>query len=195
MVAWVLFTSACATPSADTVLFNGKIFTADPAHPWAEALIIRGERVIAVGSVTEIQRQAPESARRIDLAGRVVIPGLNDARLELSDATTASVRVLGADAVSQGVTSLQVFSVTPVADTVRAFREADLPLRVRVLRMPTPNATGENRDSRPYLSAAAHRPPRCSRDGIRAARARRRPAAPGGRLGVRQRRPDCHCDR
>ena len=151
IVAWALFTSACAAPSADTVLFNGKIFTSDPAHPWAEALAIRGERIIAVGGVTEILAQAPESARRVDLAGRVVIPGLNDARIELSDATTASVRVLGADALSQGVTSLQVFSVTPVAETVRAFREADLPLRVRVLRMPTPNAAGENRDSRPYF--------------------------------------------
>jgi imidazolonepropionase-like amidohydrolase len=150
-VAWALLTSACAAPSADTVFFNGKIFTADPARPWAEALIIRGERIIAVGSTTEVHAQAPESARRTDLAGRVVIPGLNDAHLELSDATTASVRVLGAEALSQGVTSLQVFSVTPVADTVRAFREADLPVRVRILRMPTPDPKGENRDSRPFF--------------------------------------------
>jgi hypothetical protein len=151
IAVWALVTSACAAPSADTVLFNGKIFTSDPARPWAEALIVRGERVIALGSVVEIQTQAAESARRIDLAGRVVIPGLNDAHLELSDATTASVRVLGAEALANGVTSLQVFSKTPVADTVRAFREADLPLRVRILRMPTPNVAGENRDSRPFF--------------------------------------------
>jgi imidazolonepropionase-like amidohydrolase len=148
---WALCISACAAPSSDTVLFNGKIFTADSARPWVEALIIRGERVIALGSVVEIQTQASESARRIDLAGRVVIPGLNDARLELSDATTASVRVLGAEALANGVTSLQVFSKTPVAGTVRAFREADLPLRIRVVRMPTPNPSGENRDSRPFF--------------------------------------------
>jgi predicted amidohydrolase YtcJ len=151
LAVWALVTSACAAPSADTVLFNGKIFTSDPSHPWAQALIVRGERIVAIGSVTEIQAQAPESARRIDLAGRVVIPGLNDAHLDLIGATAASARVLGAEALSQGFTSLQVFSVTPVADTVRAFREADLPLRVRVLRMPTPNASGENRDSRPFF--------------------------------------------
>lgn len=151
MVVWALMTSACAAPSADTVLFNGRIFTSDPARPWAEALIVRGERVIAVGSAVEIQTQAPESARRIDLAGRVVIPGLNDARVELSDATSASARVLGAEALANGVTSLQVFSKTPVAGTVRAFREADLPLRIRILRMPTPNEAGENRDSRPFF--------------------------------------------
>lgn len=151
LAVWALFVSACAVPSTDTVLFNGRIFTSDAARPWAEALIVRGERVIAIGSVVEIQTQAPESARRIDLAGRVVIPGLNDAHVELSDATTASVRVLGAEALANGVTSLQVFSKTPVADTVRAFREASLPLRVRIVRMPTPNATGENRDSRPFF--------------------------------------------
>ena len=50
-LAWALLTSACAAPSADTVLFNGKIFTADPARPWADALIIRGDRIVALGSV------------------------------------------------------------------------------------------------------------------------------------------------
>jgi len=151
IAAGALVLSACAAPSADTVLFNGKIFTSDSTHPWAEALIVRGERVIAVGTSVEIQTQAPESARRIDLAGRTVIPGLNDARLGLSDATTASVRVLGADALANGVTSLQVFSRTPVADTVRAFREAGLPLRLRIVRMPAPDAMGQNRDSRPFF--------------------------------------------
>lgn len=150
-MAWALCTSACAAPSADTILLNGKVFTANSAQPWAEALAVRGERVIAVGSVAEVEAEAGSATRRIDLAGRTVIPGLNDAHLALSGATTASVRVLGADAVSQGVTSLQVFSVTPVADTVRAFREADLPIRVRILRMPTPNEAGVNRDSRPFF--------------------------------------------
>jgi len=151
IVVWVLWTSACAAPAADTVFLNGKIFTANPSQPWAEAVAVRGERVVAVGSTAAITAEAGASTRRIDLAGRVVVPGLNDAHLALSGATTASVRVLGAEALSHGFTSLQVFSVTPVAATVRAFREADLPLRVRILRMPTPDADGVNRDSRPFF--------------------------------------------
>lgn len=151
IVAWVLWAGACAAPSADTVFLNGKIFTANPSQPWAEALAIRGERVVAVGGTAAVAAEAGVSTRRIDLAGKVVVPGLNDAHLALSDATTASVRVLGAEALAHGVTSLQVFSVTPVAGTVRAFRDADLPLRVRILRMPTPNADGVNRDSRPFF--------------------------------------------
>ncbi len=143
--------AACAAPAPDTVLLNGKIFTANPLQPWAEALAIRGERIVAVGSDATIDGLAGTATRRVDLAGRVVVPGLNDAHLDLSGATVTSVRVLGADALSHGVTSLQVFSVTPVADTVRAFREADLPLRVRILRMPQPDTTGANRDSRPFF--------------------------------------------
>ena len=151
LVASVLLTSACAAPSADTVLFNGKVFTSDPSQPWAEALAISGERVVAVGDSATIGGAAGGSTHRIDLAGRVVIPGLNDAHLTLARATPASVRVLGADALAQGVTSLQVFSLDPVAETVAAFREAQLPLRVRVLRMPMPDGAGANRDSRPFF--------------------------------------------
>jgi len=151
IVAWALVTSACAAPSADTVFVNGTIVTANASQPRAEALAVRGERIVAVGTSTEIAAMAGSATRRIDLAGRVVVPGLNDAHLVLSGATAARARVLGADALSNGVTSVQVFSVTPVADTVRAFREADLPMRVRILRMPTPEASGVNRDSRPFF--------------------------------------------
>lgn len=151
IAAGALWLSACAAPSADTVFLNGKIFTANPSQPWAEALAVRGDRIVAVGSTAAMAAEAGASTRRIDLAGRVAVPGLNDAHLAMTGATTASVRLLGAEAVSHGVTSLQVFSVTPVADTVRAFLEAGLPLRVRILRMPTPDAAGVNRDSRPFF--------------------------------------------
>jgi hypothetical protein len=43
---------------ADIVLFNGKVFTADSGRPVAEAVAIRGERILAVGSIDEIKRLA-----------------------------------------------------------------------------------------------------------------------------------------
>lgn len=151
IAAGALLLSACAAADPDTVLFNGKIFTATGAQPWAQALAIKGERVIAVGDTATILALAGPGTRRLDLGGRTAVPGLNDAHLAISDATVAAVRVLGAEALAHGVTSLQVFSITPVAETVRAFREADLPLRVRILRMPQPDAAGVNRDSRPFF--------------------------------------------
>lgn len=64
---------------ADLVLLNGKVFTADPAHPYAQAIAIRDARIIAVGITEEIGALAGPKTRRIDLQGRVVIPGINDA--------------------------------------------------------------------------------------------------------------------
>jgi predicted amidohydrolase YtcJ len=76
--------SACAAPAPETILFNGKIFTANAARPWAEALAIRGERIIAVGDNTTITGQAGPSTRRLDLGGRTVVPGFNDAHVHVA---------------------------------------------------------------------------------------------------------------
>lgn len=64
---------------ADLILVNGKIFTADPANPYVEAVAIRGERILAVGGSAEIRRLAGARTRQIDLQNRVVVPGFNDA--------------------------------------------------------------------------------------------------------------------
>jgi hypothetical protein len=68
----------------DAVLFNGKIFTADAAHPYVQALAIRGGRILAVGDSNPILAAAGPNTRRIDLEGRTVIPGINDAHQHLS---------------------------------------------------------------------------------------------------------------
>jgi predicted amidohydrolase YtcJ len=81
VVAWALLTSACAAQAPDTILFNGKVFTADGTRPWAQALAIAGERVVAVGDSASIQALAGSSTRQVDLGGRTVVPGFNDAHL------------------------------------------------------------------------------------------------------------------
>ena len=63
----------------DLVLLGGKVFTSDTARPWAEAVAIRGERIVAVGTTSDLRRLAGPSSRVIDVGGRVVVPGFNDA--------------------------------------------------------------------------------------------------------------------
>ncbi len=63
----------------DLILFNGKIFTSDPNHPYVQALAIRRERIIALGDSDKIIALGSADSRRIDLGGRTVIPGINDA--------------------------------------------------------------------------------------------------------------------
>ena len=69
--------------SPDYVLVNGKIFTGDASHPYVQALAIRGERILAIGESGKIQAMAGPRTKRIDLGGRLVIPGFNDAHNHL----------------------------------------------------------------------------------------------------------------
>ena len=79
------------TARADLILTNGRVFTGADAQPWAEAVAIRGERIAAVGMSSDIAALAGPSTRVVDLRGRVVIPGINDAHVHapwLSEPTT-----------------------------------------------------------------------------------------------------------
>ncbi|HEX7020319.1 MAG TPA: amidohydrolase [Gemmatimonadaceae bacterium] len=70
---------------ADLILTGGKVFTADTAHPWAQAVAVSGSRIAAVGTNEEIGRLAGPRTRRVALDGRVVIPGFNDAHDHLGE--------------------------------------------------------------------------------------------------------------
>jgi predicted amidohydrolase YtcJ len=63
----------------DMILLNGKVFTSDRSHPYLEALAIRGDRITAAGTSERMAAMAGPGTKRVDLGGRVVIPGINDA--------------------------------------------------------------------------------------------------------------------
>ena len=67
-----------AAGPADVILSNGKVITVDDKFTIAQAVAIRADRVIAVGTDQEIRRLAGPSTRSIDLNGRSVVPGLID---------------------------------------------------------------------------------------------------------------------
>jgi hypothetical protein len=60
---------------ADLILRNGKIITVDRSKPVVQALAIRGDTIVAVGSNAELQRFAGPSTQVIDLAGKLAVPG------------------------------------------------------------------------------------------------------------------------
>jgi len=65
---------------ADIVITGGAVFTADKENLHAEAVAVKGNRILAVGTVKEVQKYVdPSFTRVIDAAGRAVIPGFNDA--------------------------------------------------------------------------------------------------------------------
>ena len=62
----------------DRILYNGEILTVDEEFSTAEALAIRGERILAVGDTADIRDLADDDTVQIDLGGKTVIPGLID---------------------------------------------------------------------------------------------------------------------
>ncbi len=64
---------------ADLLLKNGRIWTGDPGDPWAEAVAIRGSRILAVGNNNAVADQAGAHSNVIDLHGRLAIPGFHEA--------------------------------------------------------------------------------------------------------------------
>ena len=81
VLALLSFSLFAETP--DTILLHGKVYTGDPAH-FAQAIAIGGKRIMAVGTDAEIEALASHNTDRFDLNGAVVIPGLNDAHVQLA---------------------------------------------------------------------------------------------------------------
>ncbi|MBD2465865.1 amidohydrolase [Oscillatoria sp. FACHB-1407] len=68
---------------ADLILFNGRIATQDDRRSFAEAVAIKGDRFLVVGTEKEVMATRGDQTQVIDLRHRTVIPGLNDSHLHL----------------------------------------------------------------------------------------------------------------
>jgi predicted amidohydrolase YtcJ len=94
--------SAAKGQSATLILVNGRIWTENPQQREAEAIAIEGHRIIAVSSSTAIRKLAAPGCQIIDLAGRRVVPGFNDAHVHLLGGGDALASVQLRDAASAG---------------------------------------------------------------------------------------------
>ncbi|HEX4544644.1 MAG TPA: amidohydrolase [Candidatus Acidoferrum sp.] len=69
----------------ERVLHNGKIFTAEPEHPYAEAVAIRGDKIVAVGTRAQAEQAVGKNAESTDLQGKTLLPGLIDSHIHAID--------------------------------------------------------------------------------------------------------------
>ncbi len=72
-------TFADDAPDSTMLFYNAHVFTAEPNAPYAAAVAIRGDRIVAVGALESVERAAGQDARRVDLGGRFLMPGMLDA--------------------------------------------------------------------------------------------------------------------
>ncbi|HXY14797.1 MAG TPA: amidohydrolase [Terriglobales bacterium] len=89
--------------SKDRIFFNAKVFTADPQNPYAEAVAIRGDKILAVGNLLEVAMSASKDGERIDLKGKTLFPGFIDSH---SHSIDGGLNLISADA-SEKVDSLK----------------------------------------------------------------------------------------
>ncbi|HEV2448152.1 MAG TPA: amidohydrolase family protein, partial [Candidatus Sulfopaludibacter sp.] len=118
-----LASTLAAQPYADLILTNGRIWTVNAAQPRAEAVACLGNRIAAVGTVAEIAKWAGPQTQAIDLGGKMVVPGFNDAHVHF---------FIG----GQGLASVQLRdarSEAEFADRIRRFA-ANLPKGRWILR-------------------------------------------------------------
>lgn len=75
------FLRAQTKPAADLILTNAKIWTGDKSHPNAEAVAVIGDRIVAVGTATEIDAWRGTKTKIMDIQGKLMVPGFNDAHV------------------------------------------------------------------------------------------------------------------
>lgn len=80
-----MFFSVCTSkyPAADLILINGALFTVDENNPQAQAVVIKQEKILYVGTDNQALQYADINTKIIDLKGKFGCPGFNDANVNL----------------------------------------------------------------------------------------------------------------
>ncbi len=103
IMIYVLIQQPVFGQQADMILTGGKIFTSETSRLYVQALAIKGNKIIAIGSDTEIKKMAGNKTKKIDLHGKTVVPGFNNAHdhlgwaIPLGNFFTAEFSVPGPD--------------------------------------------------------------------------------------------------
>ncbi len=95
---FLLHITASQTSSHEQIFFHAKIFTADPQNPYAEAVAIRDEKIIAVGTLPEVAKSVSANAQRTDLEGKTLFPGFIDSH---SHSIDGGLNLISADATDK----------------------------------------------------------------------------------------------
>lgn len=98
------FLSAQGTAN-ERIFFHSKIFTANPDNPYASAVSIRGDKIVAVGNLPEVEKSVSPNAERIDLEGKTLFPGFIDSH---SHSIDGGLSLTGADATDKVDTLAQL---------------------------------------------------------------------------------------
>jgi hypothetical protein len=100
LLSLTVVVSAQRQPAADLIVTNAKIWTVDAHHPTAEALAVIGDKIVAVGSVSDIEAWRGPGTEVIDAGGHLLLPGFNDSHVHFVDGSAQLTNVQLKDATS-----------------------------------------------------------------------------------------------
>jgi len=112
--------------SGERVFVHAKVFTGDPQNPYAEAVAIRGDTIVAVGNLAEVEKSVSAGAERIDLHGKSLFPGFIDSH---SHSIEGGLGLIAADA------SEKVFSLPQLPPFVENAKKTGRGMRGDILEI------------------------------------------------------------
>lgn len=86
-------TAISAETPASLLLLGGRVWTGKAGSPWADAVAVRGDRIVYVGSAAGAAAMKGPRTEVVDLQGRLVLPGFNDAHVHLMEGALSLERV------------------------------------------------------------------------------------------------------
>jgi predicted amidohydrolase YtcJ len=96
----ILVSANMLAQTADTIITHARIYTVNPNQVWADAMAIRGEKILAIGSESDIAKFRGSSTKTIDAGGRLVLPGFTDSHIHFLEGSVTLLQVHLDDAKS-----------------------------------------------------------------------------------------------
>ncbi len=93
VVAACVLAAAQSPQPADVIVVNARVYTVNPQQPWAEAIAVRGDKIVAVGDKAKIDSYRGKTTKVIDAQGRLVLPGFTDCHIHFMDGSLGLTRV------------------------------------------------------------------------------------------------------
>ena len=76
---------AAPAPVGELAIVNARVWTGDPRRPWADAVLVQGDRIEAVGASAAIRKRVTPATRVVDAHGMMVTPGFIDSHVHFFD--------------------------------------------------------------------------------------------------------------
>lgn len=94
-VLFLIFVSVsmAAAATSDLIITSARIYTVNEKQPWAEAMAIRGDTIVAVGTKSEVEQFRGPETKTLDAHGKLVLPGFSDCHIHFMSGSLGLTRV------------------------------------------------------------------------------------------------------